>query len=63
VVVERRLRDVEVLGDLAQRGLLVAVLGEEFEGDVLDALAGVPAALSLGAVHGVAAHPCTPRTP
>jgi hypothetical protein len=31
VVVERRLRDVQPFGDLPQRRLLVALLGEEFE--------------------------------
>jgi len=34
VVVERGLGDVEPLGDLAQRRLLVALLGEELEGDI-----------------------------
>ena len=40
VVVERGLGDAEPLGDLAQRGLLVALLGEELQGDVLDARRG-----------------------
>jgi hypothetical protein len=59
VVVERRFGDLQALGDLAQGGLLVALLREEFEGHVLDAPAGVPAAPLPGAVHG-AAHPPTP---
>jgi len=33
VVVERRLGDTQALGDLAQRGLVVALLVEELEGD------------------------------
>ena len=43
VVVERRLRDAEPLGDLAQRGLVVALLVEELEGDVEDPLARLAA--------------------
>ena len=42
VVVERRLRDAEPLGDLAQRRLVVALLGEQLERDVEDPLARRP---------------------
>jgi len=35
VVVKRGLGDAKPLGDLAQRGLLVALLGEQFERDLL----------------------------
>ena len=38
VVVERRLRDAEPVGDLAQRGLVVALVVEELERDVEDPL-------------------------
>ena len=43
VVVERGLGDAESLGDLAQRGLVVALLVEQLERDVEDALAHRPA--------------------
>jgi hypothetical protein len=43
VVVERGLRDAEPLGDLAQRGPLVALLREKLERDLLDARPGVAA--------------------
>ena len=43
VVVERRLRDVEAIGDLAQRRALVALLDEELVGHGQDAFAGVAA--------------------
>src|SRR5262249_50207233 len=39
VVIERRLRDAEALGDLAQRGPLVPLLVEQLERDVQDPLA------------------------
>ena len=41
VVVERRLGDAEALGDLAQAGAVEALLGEEVESHIEDALAGV----------------------
>jgi hypothetical protein len=51
VVVERRLRDPESVGDLAQRGLVVALIVEQLEGDVEDALprgaSGPPAPRAL----------------
>ena len=40
VVVERRLGDAQLLGDLAQAGAVEALLGEEVEGHIEDALAG-----------------------
>ena len=40
VVVERSLRESQLLRDLAQRGLVVAVLVEQIEGDVQDPFAG-----------------------
>ena len=42
VVVDRGLGEAERLGYLAQRGLVVALLDEQVEGDVEDPLAGVP---------------------
>ena len=42
VVVERGLRDLQPLGDLAQRRLVIPLLVEELERDVEDALAGRP---------------------
>ncbi len=39
VVVDRRLGEAQPLGYLAQRGLLVALLGEQLQGDVEDPLA------------------------
>ena len=44
VVVERGLRACEPLGDFAQRGLVVALLVEQLERDVEDALARRPTA-------------------
>ena len=41
VVVEGGLGEAQRVGDLAQRRLVVAVLGEQVEGDVQDALPGV----------------------
>ena len=41
VVVERRLGDVEAFGDLPQAGAVEALLGEEVESHIEDALAGV----------------------
>src|SRR5579875_37006 len=49
VVVERGLRDAEPLGDVAQRGLVVALLGEQLEGDVEDPLARRAACRAAGA--------------
>src|SRR6266496_24098 len=43
VVVQRCLGDIEPLGDLAQRRLLVALLGEQRDRDLLDACPGVAA--------------------
>ena len=43
VVVERGLGDAEALGDLPQRGAVVALLDEELGRHVEDALAGVSA--------------------
>jgi hypothetical protein len=40
VVVERGLGDVQAFGYLAQAGAVEALLGEEFEGDIEDAVAG-----------------------
>ena len=48
VVVERGLVVPELLGDVAQRGLLVALLGEQLERDVEDALARRGAGRRLG---------------
>ena len=47
VVVQRGLGDVEPFGDLSQRGLVVALLGEQFQGDRLDPLSGVVAGVRL----------------
>jgi hypothetical protein len=54
VVVERGLGDVQLLGDLAERGLVVALLGEEVEGDDLDPVAGVasPVMRRCSRAHG-----------
>ena len=41
VVVDHGLGEAERLGDLAQRGLVVALLDEQVQGDVEDPLAGV----------------------
>jgi hypothetical protein len=53
VVVDRGLGEAERLGDLAQRGLVVALLGEQVQGDIEDplagvAFAGVPASVGQG---------------
>jgi hypothetical protein len=53
VVVEGRLGDAQLLGDLPQAGAVVALLGEEVESHIEDALAGVglggrPGALATG---------------
>jgi len=41
VIVDRGLGEAEWPGDLAQRGLVVALLDEQVQGDVEDPLAGV----------------------
>ena len=41
VVVERRLGDAELLGDLPQAGAVETLLGEEVQGHVEDPLSGV----------------------
>ncbi|GMA34461.1 hypothetical protein GCM10025876_06650 [Demequina litorisediminis] len=57
VVVQGGLRDPQVLGNLAQRGLVVAVGGEALESDLLDALARV----STPARRGLGHHGCLLR--
>ena len=60
VVIERRLRRAQPLGDVTQRGLVVTLLGEQLERDVEDALACRGAALcgcgsrGRGALAGIA---------
>src|SRR5262249_47722306 len=53
VVIERGLGDAEPFRDLPQRGLLVALLGEQLQRDCLDALPGAAARqLGTGAAPG-----------
>ncbi len=53
VVVERGLGRAEPLGDVAQRGLVVALLGEQLECDVEDALARGGPGLAVVVWRGV----------
>jgi hypothetical protein len=50
VVIERGLGDVKPLGDLAQRRLLVPLLGKQLDCHLLDARAGIGAACRFTAV-------------